>query len=135
MPSGSSQAAKDNDPTSKSREVVIPLISDGQFFELLSTALEQMSAHLKNVQSEFLMGLTTLSQTIADSARPASSVLGPSFHPLSPLKDHAGAVRVRGAHLAKVCINGLSRAPTDVSLERSLFLEGDIPTICRGGNI
>ncbi|KAF7760277.1 hypothetical protein Agabi119p4_10953 [Agaricus bisporus var. burnettii] len=84
---------------SSSCEVIIPLVSDAQFFELLRTTLEHASNHLQSVQKGFLHTLTTLSRMIADSARPASSsrtgVRG-SFHALSPLKDNVSSIHING---------------------------------------
>ncbi|KAG5653773.1 hypothetical protein H0H81_010614 [Sphagnurus paluster] len=54
-------------------EVVIPLAADMLFFQTLSTAINDLSAHLVTVQSDFVNTLHTLSRTISDSARPTSS--------------------------------------------------------------
>ncbi|KAG6914825.1 hypothetical protein DXG01_015126 [Tephrocybe rancida] len=69
----------EHDPTStppdesNPNEVVIPLASDMIFFQTLSTAISHLSAHLVTVQSDFVDTLNTLSRTIGNSARPASS--------------------------------------------------------------
>ncbi|KXN82923.1 hypothetical protein AN958_02006 [Leucoagaricus sp. SymC.cos] len=94
----------DEDTQSNLHEVVIPLVSDSQFFELLYATLEHMSTHLKSVESDFMETLTTLSRTIGDSARPASSshsLLGGSFRALSPLKDNAGTIQIQRGSLSK----------------------------------
>ncbi|KAF9445266.1 hypothetical protein P691DRAFT_805921 [Macrolepiota fuliginosa MF-IS2] len=99
-----SQGPTDTGVSSDSREVVIPLVSDGQFFELLCTTLGHTSTHMQSVQNDFLKTVTVLSRTIASSARPASSshsMLGGRFQPHSPLSEHAGGVRVQVGSLSK----------------------------------
>ncbi|KAG5645958.1 hypothetical protein DXG03_004750 [Asterophora parasitica] len=64
-------------------EVVIPLAADMLFFTTLSTAINDLSAHLVTVQSDFVDTLFALSRTISDSARPTSSTAG--FRPHSGL--------------------------------------------------
>ncbi|TFK23078.1 hypothetical protein FA15DRAFT_670919 [Coprinopsis marcescibilis] len=78
----------------RTHEVIIPLVSDTKFFSTLSSALESMSAHFDNVHEDFSKSLSGLSRTISSTALPASS--SPSFHPLSALTSHAGAVQVTG---------------------------------------
>ncbi|KAF5353887.1 hypothetical protein D9756_007262 [Leucocoprinus leucothites] len=98
------QIPLEKDTQAELREVIIPLVSDSQFFELLYTTLEHMSAHLKSVEGDFMATLKSLSTAISDTARPASSshsVLGGSFQALSPLKDNAGVIHVRQSHLSK----------------------------------
>ncbi|KAF5381778.1 hypothetical protein D9615_005505 [Tricholomella constricta] len=65
-------------------EVVIPLAADMLFFTTLSTAINDLSAHLVTVQSDFVDTLNTLSRTISNSARPTSST-SPAFRPHSGL--------------------------------------------------
>ncbi|KAJ3569146.1 hypothetical protein NP233_g5238 [Leucocoprinus birnbaumii] len=92
------------DTLPETREVIIPLVSDSQFFELLHNTLEHMSLHLKSIEDNFMETLKDLSKAIGDSARPASSshsALGGGFHALSPLKDSAGVVHIRQSHLSK----------------------------------
>ena len=62
--------------------LVIPLVSDTVFFQTLSLAIHHLSAHFFAVQSDFLDSLAELSNSISDSARPASSV-SKSFRPFS----------------------------------------------------
>lgn len=100
-------------------EVVIPLVSDSEFFELLYTTLEHMSIQLKSVEGAFMEALKVLSRTIGDTARPVSSshsAFGRSFHALSPLKDHAGAVHVQRCDLSKVCLCAIGIDLTSFSL-------------------
>lgn len=73
-------------------ELVIPLVSDTAFFQMLSMATHHVSAHLVAVQSDFVDTLHDLSHTISNSARPASSV-SRSFHPFSAMSN-AGTVGV-----------------------------------------
>jgi hypothetical protein len=63
-------------------EVVIPLVSDTAFFQMLSMAIHHVSAHLIDVRSNFVDTLRDLSRNISDLARPASSV-SRSFRPFS----------------------------------------------------
>jgi len=84
-------------PTFEMQEVVIPLIHDSEFFNILSTTLESISAHLTKMHEEFLSNLTDLSRAIADSSHPASVAAG--FHPSSSITTHAGAIRVRTGEL------------------------------------
>src|ERR1700722_6116118 len=78
----SSSAAATTDGT---HEVVITLVSDATFVQLLSTALQSLSAHLPLVQSNFLSNLDHLSKDISSSARPMSSIS--SFRPHSATSD------------------------------------------------
>lgn len=80
-------------------EVVIPLVSDMAFFQMLSDAIEGLSAHLATVHSDFVDTLEGLSRNISDSARPTSSTT--TFHPYSLVTSDAGAIRYP-AHAAKV---------------------------------
>jgi hypothetical protein len=94
------------DTHADSPEVIIPLVSDSQFFELLYTTLEHMSAHLKAVEADFMETLQGLSRTIGATARPSSSIRsfpGGKFHALSPLKDHAGSVDIHHRSISRVC--------------------------------
>lgn len=69
------------------QEVVIPLLSDTAFFQLLSAALQSLSAHLLTLHSDFTNTLKDLSRNISLSARPISSTS--SFHPHSSLSNPA----------------------------------------------
>lgn len=93
-----------------SQEVVIPLVADSAFFQLLSTALKAMSDHLTTVQLEFSQTLHDLSRTISDSARPASAT-NSGFHPYSILT-HPGAITIGAAGSAK---------KTDLNAWREIF--------------
>lgn len=72
------------------REVVIPLIKDSAFFELLSTALHDLSDHLSTLYGDFAETLEALSVKISNSARPISSHRS-SFRPHSSLS-HPGTI-------------------------------------------
>lgn len=72
------------------REIVIPLIKDSAFFELLSTALHDLSDHLSTLHGDFAKTLEALSVKISDSARPISSHKN-SFQPHSSLS-HPGTI-------------------------------------------
>ncbi|KAF9443837.1 hypothetical protein P691DRAFT_678684 [Macrolepiota fuliginosa MF-IS2] len=99
-----SQGPTDANIALDSSEIIVPLVSDGQFFELLCTTLGHMSIHMQSVQNDLLETVAVLSRTISRSARPASSchsVLGGKFHPHSPLNEHPGDVRVQAGSLSK----------------------------------
>ncbi|KAJ3717986.1 SPX domain-containing protein [Lentinula raphanica] len=76
--------AADNQGTP--REVVIPLVKDSAFFELLSTALHNLSDRMSALYTDFTDTLETVSRNISDSARPISSRKH-GFHPHSLLSD------------------------------------------------
>ncbi|KAJ4473412.1 SPX domain-containing protein [Lentinula edodes] len=69
-----------------SREVVIPLVKDSAFFELLSTALHNLSDRMSTLYTDFADTLETVSRKVGDSARPISS-RNNSFHPHSVLSN------------------------------------------------
>ncbi|KAJ3848009.1 hypothetical protein EV368DRAFT_50122 [Lentinula lateritia] len=68
------------------REVVIPLVKDSAFFELLSTALHNLSDRMSTLYTDFADTLETVSRKVGDSARPISS-RNNSFHPHSVLSN------------------------------------------------
>lgn len=78
--------------TNRKQEVVIPLVSDTEFFNNLITALEGMSTHMATVHQEFTKTLKALSRTISQSALPASA--SPSFHAHSAVSSHPGSIMV-----------------------------------------
>ncbi|KAJ3917436.1 hypothetical protein F5877DRAFT_44645 [Lentinula edodes] len=69
-----------------SREVVIPLVKDSAFFELLSTALHNLSDRMSTLYTDFADTLETVSRKVGDSAKPISS-RNNSFHPHSVLSN------------------------------------------------
>ncbi|KAF8955392.1 SPX domain-containing protein [Flammula alnicola] len=79
------------------QEIVIPLVHDTEFYNMLSMMLEAISEHLTTIHSDFVKSLESLSRTIADSAHPAS--VAARFHPFSGISADAGAVRVRTGDL------------------------------------
>ncbi|KAJ6551658.1 hypothetical protein B0H19DRAFT_175761 [Mycena capillaripes] len=74
-------------------EIVIPLVSDSAFFQLLVTTLKALSEHLLAIHAQFAESLEELTKAVSDSARPASSTSS-GFKAFSPLKADAGGVRV-----------------------------------------
>ncbi|KAJ3994245.1 SPX domain-containing protein [Lentinula boryana] len=76
--------ALDNQGTPQ--EVVIPLVKDSAFFELLSTALHNLSDRMSALYTDFTDTLETVSRNISDSARPISSRKN-TFHPHSVLSN------------------------------------------------
>jgi len=93
------------------QELVIPLLSNTAFFQLLSTALQSLSAHLLTVRSGFINTLQTLSRDISLSARPVSSTS--SFHPHSSSSDPAS--------IAISSPNFATRAKSDLYSWREIF--------------
>jgi hypothetical protein len=87
-------------PRSTMQEIVVPLVHDTEFYNLLSGTLESISEHLTGLHTEFVNSLQVLSMTIGDSTHPAS--VSASFQPLSSVTTHAGSVRVKTGEL-KVC--------------------------------
>ncbi|KAE9385623.1 hypothetical protein BT96DRAFT_1006875 [Gymnopus androsaceus JB14] len=80
----------DSDSHGAPRELVIPLVKDSAFFELLSTALHDLSGRLSVLYTDFTDTLQALSVKIADSARPVSANAS-NFHPHSILS-HPGTI-------------------------------------------
>ncbi|KAJ2927379.1 hypothetical protein H1R20_g9717, partial [Candolleomyces eurysporus] len=76
----------------QTREVIIPLASDTEFFNNLITALEGMSTHMQSVNDDFTKNLRSLSTSISDSALPASA--SSSFIPHSAVTSHPGSIMV-----------------------------------------
>jgi len=119
-------------PLQQDKDIVIPLVSDSAFFDLLYTTLEHMSIQLKSVEGEFMAALEVLSRTIGDTARPVShSCHSPfffggggrkRFRALSPLKDHAGAIHVRQSDLSDVCFLSFSYWSTPSRFWEELML-------------
>lgn len=118
---------------SSSHEIVIPLMSDSAFFEMLSTALQSTHRQLSNVQSEFTDTLQGLSRSISNTARPMSSTSS-NFHPHSILA-HPGTIRPP-AYGNKVRIQPLHSAPYSMlNVDGSHVVEGDIPAVCRSRGV
>lgn len=111
-------------------ELVIPLVSDTAFFQLLSLAIHHISAHMIVLQSNFVNTLHDLSSAIRNSARPASSV-SRSFHPFSATSNAATvgvSSGVRGVCIFKTILILHSVA---FSIERFVHVERDIPRVYR----
>lgn len=68
-------------PRPDTHEIIIPLVSDTAFYQLLTQALQYLNAKLAVVRSDFEASLRSLSRSIAHSARPMSSTSG--FRPHS----------------------------------------------------
>ncbi|KAJ7698869.1 SPX domain-containing protein [Mycena metata] len=77
-------------------EIVIPLVSDSAFFQLLATTLQSLSDHLLEMQAQFVKTLQQLTVTVSDTARPVSSTSS-SFRAHSAFKSDAGGVRVNAS--------------------------------------
>jgi hypothetical protein len=88
------------------QEVVVPLVQEMEFYNILTTTLESVSSHLTTVQSDFLSSLRNLSDIISHSAHPTSAAS--KFHPHSALTANPGLVRVNISKL-KVIIFSFSR--------------------------
>ncbi|KIY45090.1 hypothetical protein FISHEDRAFT_50052 [Fistulina hepatica ATCC 64428] len=89
--------------TWNSMDIVIPLESDSEFFQILVTALQSMSGRLEAIRHDFVRTVEVLTQTISDTARPVSAVSS-HFHPHT-LTD-SGAIRVSTTH-NEVCSSDL----------------------------
>mgnify|MGYP002403122342 CR=1 FL=1 len=74
------------------QELIIPLVSDTEFFKILVTALEGMSTHMVTLHHNFTKTLDDLSKTISATALPASA--SKSFNPHSRVTSHPGAIHV-----------------------------------------
>ncbi|KAL0958879.1 hypothetical protein HGRIS_014194 [Hohenbuehelia grisea] len=72
-------------------EVVIPLVSDTAFFELLTSALQALATHLLAVQNDFMATLKSLAVTIASTSHPMSATSS-SFRPHSSLSNPAASL-------------------------------------------
>ncbi|PPQ82687.1 hypothetical protein CVT25_009417 [Psilocybe cyanescens] len=95
-----STTATPTHPPIPMREIIIPLIHDTEFFNLLSTKLGAISTHLASMHAEFSDSLEELARMIADAAHPASAAAG--FRPNSSVEMDAGGgvrVRIRGGDL------------------------------------
>lgn len=75
------------------QEVVVPLVQEMEFYNILTTTLELVSSHLTTVQSDFLSSLRNLSDIISHSVHPTSAAS--KFHPHSALTANPGLVRVK----------------------------------------
>ncbi|KAF8634688.1 hypothetical protein AX17_004125 [Amanita inopinata Kibby_2008] len=82
-------------------EVVIPLVADTAFFQLLSSTLEALATHLTAVRSDFMEILERLSHTISATARPSSFSNSSMFRPYSGASSHAGLIRLPYVSLSK----------------------------------
>lgn len=69
-------------------EIIIPLTSDTQFFDVLVHALQALSTQLGTVSGEFMENLAALAKEVAATARPMSATSS-SFHPHSTASDPA----------------------------------------------
>ncbi|KAF9069392.1 SPX domain-containing protein [Rhodocollybia butyracea] len=87
-----SGAAVSSDTQGTPREVIIPLVKDSAFFELLSTAIDSLSTRLSSLSADFTETLETVSRKISDSARPVSARKN-KFKPHSALS-HPGTIRL-----------------------------------------
>lgn len=97
----------DYDNNGSKVEIVIPLVSDSAFFQLLAATLQALSEHLLVVHAQFAATLEELTRAVSDSARPVSSTSS-RFKPHSPLQADPGGVRV-DASSRKVCSISIQR--------------------------
>ncbi|KAJ7471276.1 SPX domain-containing protein [Mycena galericulata] len=74
-------------------EIVIPLVSDSAFFQLLATTLQALRDNLLTINAQFVRTLGELTTLVSQSARPASAT-SPGFKAHSPLSADAAGVRV-----------------------------------------
>ena len=77
---------------SSAREYIIPLASDTAFFDLLTSAINNLSTRLITVHSDFMADLGDLSKSISASALSISQT-DPSYRPFS-IGDDPGAIDV-----------------------------------------
>ena len=73
-------------PSDGARELIIPLVSDTAFFELLYSALETLASHLLVVRANFVEDLRTLAASLSHTAIPQHSSSS-HFHPSSRLSE------------------------------------------------
>ncbi|CDO73928.1 hypothetical protein BN946_scf185016.g85 [Trametes cinnabarina] len=96
-----SQVSSDSaeiDPSALPSELVIPLVSDANFFRTLTEALNSLAAYLVTKRAEFETTLRTLSHDITAVARPSSSTS--AFHPYSPFSSDPANISVSSHALA-----------------------------------
>ena len=106
------------------REYTIPLASDIAFFDLLTSAMNSLSAQLAIVHSEFMATLEDLSKSISDRALPVSQIKA-SYRPFS-VDDDAGAITVPST---KSVFRPKLEARSDLYLWRrllSLYVEAEV---------
>ena len=106
------------------QELVIPLVQEMEFYNMLTTTLESASLHLTAVQSDFMFSLRNLSDIISDSVHPASTAS--TFRPYSPLTANAGSVRVKTSKLKVIfsCFFRVSRPTIDLYWRVTYILGG-----------
>ncbi|KAI9066199.1 hypothetical protein FKP32DRAFT_1589942 [Trametes sanguinea] len=86
------------DPSALPSELVIPLVSDANFFRTLTEALNSLAAYLVTKRAEFETTLRSLSHDITAVAKPSSSTS--SFHPHSPFSSDPANISVTSHSLA-----------------------------------
>jgi len=96
------------------REVVVPLIHDSEFYNLLLTALHSLAAHLDNVRDDFIKSLRTLSGNISRTARPLSASHSSTFQPRSSDANPA-------AIGTSMFFGGAPKLKSDLSAWREIF--------------
>ncbi|KAI0654969.1 SPX domain-containing protein [Cubamyces menziesii] len=103
-----------------SGELIIPLVSDTNFFRTLTEALNSLAAHLVTKRAEFETTLRSLSHDISSASRPSSSTS--SFHPYSPFSSDPANISVSSHALAIT-----SRSDLDTWRQIfQLYIEADI---------
>ncbi|KAI0368509.1 hypothetical protein BV20DRAFT_969138 [Pilatotrama ljubarskyi] len=109
-----------SDTTTLPAELIIPLVSDTNFFRTLTEALNSLAAHLVTKRAEFETTLRSLSHDISSASRPSSSTS--SFHPYSPFSSDPANISVSSHALA---INARSDLDTWRQIFQ-LYMEADI---------
>ncbi|KAI0325552.1 hypothetical protein GY45DRAFT_1330094 [Cubamyces sp. BRFM 1775] len=113
-------ALKTADSSAQSGELIIPLVSDTNFFRTLTEALNSLAAYLVTKRAEFETTLRSLSQDISSASRPSSSTS--SFHPYSPFSSDPANISVSSHALAIT-----SRSDLDTWRQIfQLYMEADI---------
>ena len=100
---------------------MIPLASDTAFFQLLYDALSSLSRYLDNTKQDFIKSLDDLSASIANTARPLSSIS--HFHPTSSSQEPS-SIGIRGPLLPPILtsiVPGGARNRSDLYAWREIF--------------
>lgn len=116
----SSNLVRPSSHSAPSGELIIPLVSDTNFFRTLTEALNSLAAHLVTKRAEFETTLRSLSHDISSASRPSSSTT--SFHPYSPFSSDPANISVSSHALAIT-----SRSDLDTWRQIfQLYIEADI---------
>ena len=72
---------------------MIPLVHDAQFFDLLESNIQTLTAQMEKLHSEFSKSLLDLATMITDTCQPAS--VAANYQPYSSVLTHPGTVEVK----------------------------------------